>query len=256
MTLRWRSAGAAPIGMLLLVGALSVGQPSASTSSHPGVFERGACAQDAWEAARQLPDGPERTAAIVASLAEDTWATLPVTARGERLEVAYRAFLGAEARFAGDEMLGLAEAMHARDRAIWSAFCLEGALRRGFGRYGDAEGVLEALQREYEAAGDPAQRGEAVRALVERRALVAAGAGEREHEAALLGRALGAGSADARQILGFAALRAGDVRGALAHFEVLLAGAPSVEQAPTPARDLPPWALRGYGVALLPRASD
>ncbi|MEZ6017475.1 MAG: hypothetical protein R3F49_20340 [Planctomycetota bacterium] len=221
---------------------------------------------DPWGEAQRAPDGPERTAALVRALSAAAFAPLAPQARFERLDVAYRAFLSAEERIAADELLALAQAMYDRDPAIWSGFCLEGALRRGFGRYAEADALLASLAARF--ADDPA----AVLALTERRTLIAAGAGDAARERALLGSALGAGSLDARQILGFAALRAGDDAAALAHFSVLVGapapaapaaqgasgGADTGDQAPsaftpTPARDLPPWALRGFGIALLPR---
>lgn len=204
--------------------------------------------QDPWTVAREAPDGPERTAALVAALAPAALEGLAPEARLARLEVAYRAFLGAEERCAAAELLALAEAMAAADPAPWSVFCLEGALRRGFGRYADADAALAALER---ATSDRAVR----RAVIERRALVAAGAGWASQEAALLGRALAEGSPDARQILGFAALCAGRAEEASAHFGALLVDAAREGRAPgagVAARDLPPWALRGHGLALLP----
>jgi len=201
--------------------------------------------RDDWVQARTAPDGPVRTAALVASLTDAAVASLAPGAVRERLEVAFQAFLGAEERHAADELLVLAEAFDARDPAPWSAFCLEGALRRGFGRYADADAVLrEALER---VTGDAP----AVLAITERRALVAAGAGEALRERSLLGAAVARGSTDARQILGFAALRAGDRAAARAHFGVLV-GVLGGADAGVAARDLPPWALRGYGLALLP----
>ncbi len=193
-------------------------------------------AEDPWDLARTAPDGPARTAALVASLADSSVAGLVGVAVGERLEVAFRAFLDAERRTSADEMLALAEALVARDRAVWSAFCLEGALRRGFGRYAEADAALAAVP-----ATDPG----AALALLERRALVAGGAGDTARETALYGAALARGSSDARQVLGFRALRTGDRAAAAAHFGALIDPALA-------ARDLPPWALRGHGLALLP----
>ena len=192
--------------------------------------------EDPWVTARAAPDGPARTAALVASLADDAVAGLSAQALGERLGVAFQAFLDAERRTAAEELLALARAFDARERAVWSAFCLEGALRRGHSRYAAADAALAAVQ--------PRDAAEAL-ALLERRALVAGAAGDTARETAFLGAALARGSTDARQVLGFRALRVGARAEAAVHFGVLLD--PAVA-----ARDLPPWALRGYGLTLLP----
>lgn len=216
----------------LLCGALMVVRPPLDPNA------------DDWDVARSAVDGPERTAAMVRALAPATLAELAPAARQERLQVGFQIFLGAEARRAGVEWLAIAEALFTADRALWSAFCLEGALRKGFGRYDDAERLLAELQAEHRGPEGRAERLE----LIGRRALVAAGAGQAAQERALLGQALGLGSQDARQILGFAALRAGDLVAARAHFGALFERGTTT----TADRDLPAWALRGFGVALLP----
>lgn len=233
---------AALVAPLLALAAWPLAAPSVAAQVDTGRAD--AVPVDAWAIARSAPDGPERTEALLHALAPETFAALAPQARRERLEVAYHAFLSAEERRSGDEMLQLAQAMYGRDAALWSAFCLEGALRRGFGRYAEADALLADLGA---SLPDPQGR----RAVLERRALVAAGAGEAQRERALLGAALAQGSDDARQVLGFAALRAGDRAAARAHFGALLE--PLGHDAGVAARDLPPWALRGHAVALLPR---
>jgi hypothetical protein len=244
--------GAPALVVVLLAGAVQdaadTARPSLEPSATTPVQDSAPATplpRDVWMQARTAPDGPVRTAALVASLSDAAVASLAPGAVRERLEVAFQAFLGAEERHAADELLALAEALYARDPAPWSAFCLEGALRRGFGRYADAEAVLAEVAKRVE--GDAP----AVLAVTERRALVAAGSGESQRERALLGAAVARGSTDARQILGFAALRAGDRAAARAHFGLLVSALGGAD-ASLAARDLPPWALRGHGVALLP----
>lgn len=145
----------------------------------------------------------------------------------------------------------LARVMHERAGAVWSAFCLEGALRRGApagaGRPESVEAFKEAdavLGRLIEAVGISV--GERI-ALVQRRAILCAGFGRRAQERLELGRALGAHGVDGAQILGFAALVSGDDETSAKLFASLLDRAYSeAEGGP----DAAPWALRGHTLAV------
>lgn len=231
------------MGLSLAVVVLAAG-----ALAPEGAAPNRAAAQDAWVTARAMEDGPERTDALVVALSADAFEGLSASERTARLELGFAAFLAALDRFAAGEALALAEAMHARAGETWSAFCLEGALRRGFGRYEEADAVLAALP----AAARPAPGTDGLAAhleVLERRCIVAAGAGWRARERALLGRAYVAGGRDAQQILGRLELAAGRYDAAAKLFGGLLTDAR--EQPLAPASELPAWALRGFGVALL-----
>lgn|GEM_PF-2416676 len=147
----------------------------------------------------------------------------------------------------GPSAVGLALALHSRANAVWSAFCAEGALRRSapadargesaLDAYAVADGLLMALLREPEL-------GEGDRlAVVQRRAILAAGFGDESGERASLGRALVMGSTDGGQILGLKALLAGDALEAARLFGHQLDRGDPPESCP--------WALRGHALASL-----
>jgi hypothetical protein len=189
---------------------------------------------EAFVAARHLAPGDARARAFAAALEEppDDAAAFPV------LNAAYQAFLEDEAAFRGSAARALAEAMHARARATWSASCLEGIARR----QGDYATADEVLREQVEATAPGSERTE----LVLRRALAATGAGARELARDLLGQALVEGALDAYQMLGMEALSAGRLARARRLFGVL------VERDRVHGEERAPWALRGWGVAQLP----
>lgn len=196
---------------------------------------------DAWHAARTLPPGLPRAEAIARALRD---AAGDPAALQERLAAAFEAFLEDHDAYRAEAARTIAEAMFAADEASWSAFCLEGILRRG-GEYELADEVLAARQ---ERATEPRERVE----LLERRAIVAAGAGWLARERDLLGAALAAGGTDAYQILGRLELAAGRRSAARTLFRALVArGAGDAPDGEPPA-----WGLRGWGLALLPRPPE
>jgi len=163
------------------------------------------------------------------------------------LQEAFDLFLMKMERKDGPGAVGLARAMHARAPAPWSAFCLEGALRRSapadpkgegaLGAFAEADGALTALLRSSEL-------GVAERlAVTQRRAILAAGFADPAGERASLGRALAQGGIDGAQILGLHALQAGEHLESARLFGLLLDRG---EQAA-----VIPWALRGHGLAAL-----
>ncbi len=167
----------------------------------------------------------------------------------ERLQETFVAFVAEHDAFHGEAALLLAEAMYAHGPGTWSAFCLEGILRR-LGRYERAE---EVLAGHLETVTVPEQRAQ----ILERRAILAAGAGWRERELDHLGRALALDGLDAQQMLGRLALFEGRKERARVLFRVLverLRGAREGAGEVTP--ESIPWALRGWGLALLPPASE
>lgn len=196
---------------------------------------------DAWAEAQSLPPGTARARAFAAAMAEV--AGDPATLQ-PRLQAAYDAFRQDERAYRADAALILAEAMHSADNRAWSAFSLSNICRR-LGDYDRADRVLAAR---YEIATDPVERLN----LLQGRAIVAGAAGWLGRERDLLGMALARGGEDAYQILGRQALAAGNTGLALTLFRVLL----EHHSGPERLADAPPWALRGWGLALLPAPGD
>lgn len=154
------------------------------------------------------------------------------------IQEAWQAWVQAYDAYAGERALLLARAMHEVSGAIWSLEILEGTCRR-LGLYDHAAAVIqEQLGR--------TPRGPDQVFLLERRALVAAGAGDESAQVEFLGRALAAGGVDAQQVLGRRALSAGRLDRARGLFRGL------VERRTLEGGVNAPWALRGWGVTLLP----
>ena len=157
----------------------------------------------------------------------------------------------------------LARALFERSPAVWSAFVLEGALRRSapadpraevsIAAYEEAETALEDL------VASPRTSGPDRVALIQRRAILAAGFDRPRAERQALGAALASGGVDGAQILGLAALTTNERETAAALFASLLDRSspepadqpPDVDPAPAEARERPPWALRGHSLAVL-----
>ena len=193
----------------------------------------------ALAAAGASQDSGERVAAVVAALAgavEGGEEVQPL------LQGAWELFLEEHDAYRSDTALAVAEAMHAAAPAPWSAGCLEGILRRR----GEYERADEVLERQIAATEDPLAR----RALVERRAILAGAAGWLDQERDLLGRALAEGGTDAWQMLARYALSAGERERARRLFRIL------VERSRGAPAEAAPWALRGWGLALLPVSPD
>ncbi|MEL6903914.1 MAG: hypothetical protein AAFU73_03240 [Planctomycetota bacterium] len=175
--------------------------------------------------------------------------------------------------FDGERAVRLGRALFAAQPAVWSAFCLEGALRRSAPAGPDAD-----ASRAAHAAANQALRGligpgtptvDRV-ALEQRLALLHAGFRRGDSERAALGAAIGMGGVDATQIVALAALAAGgsaprnagvqapsgpeDPETAAALFASLLdrSRTGAVGSGPVPASA--PWALRGHGLAALEAA--
>ncbi len=185
-----------------------------------------------------------RTEEVIQALGDPGTGDQAVTAL---LQEAFDLFLVCMDAKDGPSAVGLARAMHGRAPAPWSAFCLEGALRRSSTAdprgesallaYAEADGVLTSLLRS-EDLGGPEKL-----AVTQRRAILAAGFDDEAGERSSLGRALGQGGIDGAQILGLRALEAGEFRESARLFGLLL-------DRGEPAEDCP-WALRGHGLAAL-----
>lgn len=178
---------------------------------------------------------------------------------GAALQPAFDAFIAAMDRFDGPASVDLARAMHASALRIredspgygvlWSAFCLEGALRRSAPLSGaelDAK-LAEARRVLTERLDDPTTTTAEREALLQRRAILEAGIGTRDAERAALGGALALHGIDGAQISGLQRLRGGRPAEAAALFATLLDSA-------DPTRVAAPWALRGHAMAVLDAA--
>lgn len=186
-------------------------------------------ASAAWEAAQRSAPGREQDGWILGALAG---------LRGAELEaciaLAYRRFVELSDEFELERATALARALFERTRAPWSAANLGTVLRRR-GRFEEArqalsQGMLEARGGDYAA-------------LRSDRALVAIAAGWEARARDDLGSALARGSRDAAVVLGRVELAAGRFERARALFRSVLGGEPRQ-----------PWALRGWGLSMLPSA--
>ncbi len=226
-------------------------------------------ARDAWLAALVLPSGPARAHAFALAIAGASSADLL-----ERLGRAFPAFLEEAEALRLEAAEELAMAMYAAQPASWSSTTL-GVLWTRMGKYAEAERVLSAEiarldagveEAERKAAGstDETARAQALgaaralrderRAMYERRAVSRRGAGRDAQALDDLGRALAEGGRDAAQMLGQNALASGDLETARALFRTLLE--PREGETPESLEEAAPWALRGWGLALLtPRAA-
>lgn len=233
MTMPWRLVG---LFLALLPSVQDAAQSGAASRDDP-LWGPG----EAWISAQSLPPGTRRARAFAAALQEV--AGDPATL-APRLQAAYEAFREDQAAYRSDAGRILAEGMHDAAQAAWSAFNLASIHRL----LGDYERADEVLADRYRMATDRAERLD----LLQGRAIVAGAAGWLERERDLLGMALARGGEDSYQILGRQALAAGRRRRALALFRVLL----EHHFGPQRLADAPPWALRGWGLALLPTAGD
>ncbi len=182
----------------------------------------------AWERAAALPAGdPARADAVAQALA--LW---PGPLDPEELQLAWAAGVEAAGALRLERAIEIQTALEARHPAPWSGMDL--ALTLGLaGRLTEAERVLERT-----LASTP---GEGRAELCSRRGLLWLGAGDERRARDHLGRALALGSADAALVLAWLDLERGRPEEARAGFRAGL-------------YDDPPgaWALRGWGLTLLP----
>lgn len=193
---------------------------------------------EAWIAARFRSD--DRIALLALGIGERGLAPEPDLLR---MRKGFELFLEREGSFHADAEV-LAEALHQKAQATWSAFCLEGILRR----LGKGERALAVINQQLEAVGPSA--GSERTALLGRRAIIHGGMGNPAGTMGDLGSLLALGATDGYQILGLTALQEGRWSTARGHFGVLL------DRSRVSASPPPPWALRGYGVSLLRRGTS
>jgi hypothetical protein len=201
-------------------------------------------AQDAWPLLRVMEPGPARAEALCLALEKGPLGLDPGHWLG-LLELSHQAFLEELKRFAGAPARRVAEAMHRASPAIWSSLCVEGVARR----MGDLERSTEVLESALARTGNA----DSLLELRERLAIVCAGWGRNAQQLDWLGRALVLGGDDGLQMRGRLALSEQQSSRARALFRVLV----DRSRGPLPSlKEPPPWALRGWGLALLPPAPE
>lgn len=156
---------------------------------------------------------------------------------GPALNQAFTRFVERVEAFDLERAEALVRALHERDRGAWSAESLSMLLGRA-DRFDEARRVLDD-----QLLRTPA--GESRNALLKTRALSTLGAGHTEQARRELGAALLHGSSDAAVVLSRLALSAGELERA----RVL--SRPQLALDPAPA-----WALRSFGLSMLPPAGD
>lgn len=182
---------------------------------------------DTWESLGALEPGPSRGKRIAALLrAEEGELGLPA----QRL--AFAAANRAVDAFELPLALELQEALDARVGAAWSTFNLALTLQKA----GQPQRADELFVRMLEEAS-PDERG----SIWGQRGIVALGAGRSVFGRACLGRALAMGDADAAAVLAREALARHNLGSAQSGFRVALAR-----------NQTHPWALRGWGLSMLP----
>ena len=209
------------LAALLLLAPLSTRQDVGATPP------RSALAQ-----ARELAPGEVRAKALVRALGETSAAGLD-----ECLALAFEEFLNQTRAFRMDLALPLAEGMHARAQADWSAMSLGLACTRA-GLNARAADVLREQLTLSEEGPDQA-------ALMERLGLAYLGARQEAPARRELGAALARGSSNAGVVLGMLALRQGRPVAARALFRSILDEEPAQS-----------WAHRGWGLSMLPRPDE
>ncbi len=201
---------------------------------------------------------------------------------GPLLRAGFDAFVERMDAFDKDRSLALARELFAESPAVWSGFCLEGALRRSAAAgdegpnsaaFRSALTMLETLRETY--AGDPTTQLD----ITQRIAILSFGFNVRSREQVALGRALASTGNDAAQIAGLHALDRDhgaaarlfgslldrvkkaplrrplqpDVSTSTGEDDESVTGASSIEKVPstTPQPEAVAWALRGHALASL-----
>ncbi len=198
----------------------------------PGAVQDATALLAQW---RELGPGLERAEQVNGDLQSCSDADLAPLQKA-----AYGFFIDDMRAFRGRSAERLAEAMHGRARATWSMICVSGSRLR----MGQGSGALEVVRTHLAKIENTAPADE-VRAVWDRLALVARGLGETDQMLDALGQSLAMGSEDALQLLGWEGLVQSDGDGASRLFGALLDRAQVEEREPAP------WALPGWGLALL-----
>ncbi|GEM_PF-2546367 len=231
-----------PLARLACSCALVVGIASEGTLA--GGQEPSAAGDVPWAELSRMQPGMSRADALGAALSSGS-AHLPEGHWASLLQISYEAFLEELERYASAPARQVAEAMYLASPAVWSCLCVEGSARR----MGDLPRAAEVLAATLTWVSDRSARLE----LRERRSIVAAGAGWKSDELDWLGRGLAMGGTDSLQMRARLALAARRFDRARTLFRVLVDRGRGSR--PTLA-DAAPWALRGWGLALLPTAHE
>ncbi|MCA8980376.1 MAG: hypothetical protein H6831_06365 [Planctomycetes bacterium] len=169
------------------------------------------------------------------------WVERIATAQGDdygpTLNAAFERFMQHVDALRMDRAEVLMRAMHDRAHGGWSAESLAMVMVRQ-GRYDEARALLT---EQLATVDDPTERA----ALLQARALHALGRGEDAVARRDLGAALLLGSSDAEVVLALLALSHGELERARVTSRALLARDPA-----------PAWALRSWGLSMLPPAGD
>lgn len=200
--------------------------------------------EDPWPVLRGMHSGSARADALCAALnkgpgglEQGHWTRL--------LELSFAIFREELGLYAGAPARDVAEAQYRAAPATWSILCLEGVARRT----GDLDRSAEVL--EWALAGDSASASKLE--LSERRSIVAAGAGDKATLLDWLGRALVMRGTDGLQMRARLALSIGSSERSRVLFRILV----DRSRGSLPYLDgPPPWALRGWGLALLPSGPE
>ncbi len=216
---------------LILMGAPSSPGPLGTRALDPGGSPREASSQNQQASAQalEIPTVPEPTIEELLIQLE--------RANGDSLlatqSKAFARFTQEVEAYHGWNAQRLAEGMHRRAQATWSAMTLALVCTR----LGDSDRATRVLRSALEAEKDPVLQYE----LLERLGLAQLGAGKESAARGPLGSAFRRGSVNAGVVLGRIELRDGRMAQARAIFRTLLDKQPP-----------PSWALRGWGLSMLP----
>lgn len=214
-------------GALLLVFVGSLPMPVVLACSNSPITQEPSA--DDWRAIPGMETADERVAAFVDSLARVDDGELSGV-----LQLAFEEFLSLTRSYRLELARTLAEAMHARAAAGWSAMSLALIATRS----GDSARAQQVLELEIARTPEGPRQYE----LLERLGLALQGAGNEPAALGPLGSAFARGSSNAGVVLGRIALREGRLGQARAIFRTLLIQDPPQS-----------WALRGWGLSMLPR---
>lgn len=223
---------------LLICLGVGAGRPVYAEAAHPAETE------DPWPVLRGMHPGSARADALCAALKKGPegleqghWSRL--------LELSFAIFREELRLYAGAPARDVAEAQYRAAPATWSILCLEGVARRT----GELDRSAEVLELALAGESESATQLE----LLERRSIVAAGAGDEAPRLDWLGRALVLGGSDGLQMRARLALALGARERSRVLFRVLVDRSrgllPDIDESP-------PWALRGWGLALLPPGTE
>ncbi len=200
----------------------------------------GSIAEAKTEQAAQEP--PATTEPLTPETLEAQLQSAQGDALAQWLQRGYEAYVHHMRAFRARTAERFAAPLHRVAAAPWSATCLASSKRRG----GDPAAAVEILREQIERTQEKPQR----IALYEALSLALDAAGRPAQRLDALGHAYAEGGRDAQQILGYLALQEGRWEQAGFLFGDLVDDAREEGRAPEP------WALPGWGLALLEGAHE